>query len=85
MTELAPVGYVGISPKCLLGFNKVLSSSFLLSPETSLNCNLTKTSSYLKMGFMTGANYFMQLQKIMSKQKGCGSYPGLCTNGLEVL
>jgi hypothetical protein len=23
MTELAPVGYVGVSPKCLLGFNKV--------------------------------------------------------------
>jgi hypothetical protein len=22
MTELAPVGYVGVSPKCLLGFNK---------------------------------------------------------------
>nr|CAD1839708.1 unnamed protein product [Ananas comosus var. bracteatus] len=22
MTEMAPVGYVGISPKCLLGFNK---------------------------------------------------------------
>lgn len=25
MTELAPVGYVGISPKCILGFNKVTS------------------------------------------------------------
>lgn len=23
MTEMAPVGYVGVSPKCLLGFNKV--------------------------------------------------------------
>lgn len=23
MTELAPVGYVGVSPQCLLGFNKV--------------------------------------------------------------
>ena len=23
MTEMAPVGYVGISHKCLLGFNKV--------------------------------------------------------------
>lgn len=23
MTELAPVGYVGVSPRCLLGFNKV--------------------------------------------------------------
>jgi len=24
MTEMAPVGYVGISPKCILGFNKVV-------------------------------------------------------------
>ena len=23
MTEMAPVGYVGVSPKCVLGFNKV--------------------------------------------------------------
>jgi len=23
MTEMAPVGYVGVSPKCILGFNKV--------------------------------------------------------------
>lgn len=23
MSELAPEGYVGVSPKCLLGFNKV--------------------------------------------------------------
>jgi len=27
MTELAPVGYVGVDPKCLLGFNKVLDST----------------------------------------------------------
>lgn len=27
MTEMAPVGYVGVSPKCILGFNKVKSSS----------------------------------------------------------
>ena len=27
MTEMAPVGYVGVSPKCILGFNKVTSSS----------------------------------------------------------
>jgi len=27
MTEMAPVGYVGISPKCILGFNKVVISS----------------------------------------------------------
>ncbi|PQP94179.1 Ubiquitin and WLM domain-containing protein [Prunus yedoensis var. nudiflora] len=25
MTEMAPVGYVGISPKCILGFNKVIT------------------------------------------------------------
>jgi len=24
MTEMAPVGYVGVDPKCILGFNKVL-------------------------------------------------------------
>lgn len=23
MTEMAPEGYVGVSPKCILGFNKV--------------------------------------------------------------
>lgn len=23
MTEMAPVGYVGVSPKCILGVNKV--------------------------------------------------------------
>lgn len=23
MSELAPIGYVGVSPKCILGFNKV--------------------------------------------------------------
>lgn len=28
MTEMAPVGYVGISPKCLLGFNKVIPASW---------------------------------------------------------
>jgi hypothetical protein len=22
MTEMAPIGYVGVSPKCILGFNK---------------------------------------------------------------
>lgn len=25
MTEMAPIGYVGISPKCILGFNKVMA------------------------------------------------------------
>lgn len=24
MTEMAPVGYVGVSPKCILGLNKVM-------------------------------------------------------------
>ena len=28
MTEMAPVGYVGVSPKCILGFNKVNISYF---------------------------------------------------------
>ncbi len=25
MTEMAPIGYVGISPKCILGLNKVMT------------------------------------------------------------
>ena len=28
MTEMAPVGYVGVSPKCILGFNKVSISHY---------------------------------------------------------
>jgi hypothetical protein len=28
MTEMAPVGYVGVSPKCILGFNKVNISHY---------------------------------------------------------
>jgi hypothetical protein len=34
MTEMAPVGYVGVSPKCILGFNKV---NKLFSYSTSIN------------------------------------------------
>lgn len=30
MTEMAPVGYVGVSPKCLLGFNKVYDYCMLM-------------------------------------------------------
>lgn len=26
MTEMAPIGYVGISPKCVLGFNTVMET-----------------------------------------------------------
>lgn len=35
MTEMAPVGYVGISPKCILGFNKVkiLSHHLLIAQQ----------------------------------------------------
>lgn len=37
MTEMAPVGYVGISPKCILGFNKVRFCHYSLEND-SLFC-----------------------------------------------
>lgn len=38
MTEMAPVGYVGISPKCLLGFNKVRFVTAFCEGQTALFC-----------------------------------------------
>lgn len=40
MTELAPVGYVGISPKCLLGFNKVSANELFVSRPSGISAFL---------------------------------------------
>uniref|UniRef100_A0A453RIZ3 WLM domain-containing protein n=1 Tax=Aegilops tauschii subsp. strangulata TaxID=200361 RepID=A0A453RIZ3_AEGTS len=34
MTEMAPVGYVGVSPKCILGFNKNMGEEISLRLRT---------------------------------------------------
>lgn len=49
MTEMAPVGHVGISPKCILGLNKVSgkTKSILFSNKTKERHSVSETWNYI--------------------------------------